>query len=297
MLTQQPLPGGFRVGVVSNAGGMGVLAASMAEGEGLSVPPLSSDGCRTSLRGVAAAGRRGQPGRRRRRRSTPVALQAALRLRARVRRGRRGRGHAGADHAGRPGRSCAWRSRSPRARCGKPVVVVASDAAAPTRRPGAGLTVFRTPLVAVLALARAMRYAAWRRVSADDAPPGRPGRTAAARAWAAERLAGRGGRARVAAGRGGGRAAGAVRRRAGGPARARRPAAAAAAESLGWPVVVKVSDPDVLHKTDRGLVRVGLGVGRRRWRRRWPTSPTSSAWPPASSTSGSSRSSTGSSWR
>ena len=35
--------------------------------------------------------------------------------------------------------------------------------------------------------------------------------------------------------------------------------AVAAAESLGWPVVVKVSDPDVLHKSDRGLVRVGLG--------------------------------------
>ena len=43
MLTQQPLPGGFRIGVLSNAGGMGVITAGMAEGEGLSVPVLSSD--------------------------------------------------------------------------------------------------------------------------------------------------------------------------------------------------------------------------------------------------------------
>ena len=43
VLTQQPLPGGFRIGVLSNAGGMGVITAGMAEGEGLSVPVLSSD--------------------------------------------------------------------------------------------------------------------------------------------------------------------------------------------------------------------------------------------------------------
>ena len=36
-------------------------------------------------------------------------------------------------------------------------------------------------------------------------------------------------------------------------------AAGAAAETIGWPVVVKVSDPDVPAKSDRGLVRVGLG--------------------------------------
>ena len=31
-----------------------------------------------------------------------------------------------------------------------------------------------------------------------------------------------------------------------------------AAEAIGYPVAVKVADPTVLHKTDRGLVRVGL---------------------------------------
>ncbi len=35
-------------------------------------------------------------------------------------------------------------------------------------------------------------------------------------------------------------------------------AAATAAAELGYPVAVKVADPDVVHKTDRGLVRVGM---------------------------------------
>jgi acyl-CoA synthetase (NDP forming) len=36
------------------------------------------------------------------------------------------------------------------------------------------------------------------------------------------------------------------------------PEAIAVAERLGYPVVVKVADPSVLHKTDRGLVRRGM---------------------------------------
>ena len=74
---------------------------------------------------------------------------------------------------------------------GKPVVVVASDVRTDEVVPG--LTAYRTPLVAVIALARAMRYAAWRRVSADEAPPVDSGRAAAARAFASRRLAERSG--------------------------------------------------------------------------------------------------------
>ena len=37
--------------------------------------------------------------------------------------------------------------------------------------------------------------------------------------------------------------------------------AAAAGRSLGYPVVAKVADPDVVHKTDRGLVAVGIASG------------------------------------
>jgi acyl-CoA synthetase (NDP forming) len=42
LLTQQPLPRGRRVAIVSNAGGMGVLAADAAADEGLEVPEFSA---------------------------------------------------------------------------------------------------------------------------------------------------------------------------------------------------------------------------------------------------------------
>jgi acyl-CoA synthetase (NDP forming) len=38
--------------------------------------------------------------------------------------------------------------------------------------------------------------------------------------------------------------------------------AVAAAESIGWPVVMKICSPDVLHKSDRGLVEVGVSSAR-----------------------------------
>ena len=109
VLSQQPLPGGHRVGIVSNAGGMGWLAASLAEGEGLSVPRLSP-GLQESLRSAALAGRRRQPGRRRRRRDAGPAVDRAADT-AGVRRGRRGRRAAGADHPGRPAAAARGRRR------------------------------------------------------------------------------------------------------------------------------------------------------------------------------------------
>ena len=43
LLSQQPLPGGRRVGIVSNAGGMGVLAADALDLQGLEVPEFSPE--------------------------------------------------------------------------------------------------------------------------------------------------------------------------------------------------------------------------------------------------------------
>ena len=189
VLTQQPLPDGFRVGVVTNAGGMGVLAAGMAEGEGLSVPALSS-GLQSSLAAAVPVVGAGNPvdlGAD----LTPESLSAALGL------------LLSSDEVDAAvvalvptvlADPVALRAAVATAAlaAGKPVVVVASDVLTDEVVPG--LTAYRTPLVAVVALARAMRYAAWRRVSADEAPPADPGRAAAARAWATRRMADREGR-------------------------------------------------------------------------------------------------------
>jgi acyl-CoA synthetase (NDP forming) len=253
VLTQQPLPSGFRVGVVSNAGGMGVLTAGMAEGEGLAVPRLSG-GLQDALRAVGRLVGAENPvdlGAA----VAPQALETALVLLL---------DSGEVDAALVPlvpttlAEPEALREAAAAAgvRSGKPVVVVASDSRAPDRVPG--LTVYRTPLVAVIALARAMRYAAWRRVPSDDSPQASPARATTARTWATTRLAARAGRpewlaADVAAellAPYGVRPVGQTARGATG--------AASVAASIGWPVAVKVADPDVLHKTDRGLVRVGV---------------------------------------
>lgn len=43
LLADQPIPGGKRVGVVTNAGGPGILAADALEANGLTLPPLSEE--------------------------------------------------------------------------------------------------------------------------------------------------------------------------------------------------------------------------------------------------------------
>jgi acyl-CoA synthetase (NDP forming) len=43
VLSEQPLPSGRRIGIVSNAGGMGVLAADALDAEGMTVPEFSAE--------------------------------------------------------------------------------------------------------------------------------------------------------------------------------------------------------------------------------------------------------------
>jgi acyl-CoA synthetase (NDP forming) len=253
VLTQQPLPSGFRVGVVTNAGGMGLLTAGMASGEGLSVPALSPSlvSALSSAVPVVSAANPVDLGAD----VSPASLSSALGLLL---------ASSEVDAAvvtlvptvlADPVELRAAVA-SAALEAGKPVVVVASDVRSDESLPG--LTAYRTPLVAVVALARAMRYAAWRRVSADEAPPVDAARAAAARSFASQRLAGRSGEpewlpdsaaATLLAGYG----VQPVGFSAVGPM-----SAASGASSLGWPVVVKVADPAVRHRTDRGLVRVGL---------------------------------------
>ena len=170
---------------------MGVITAGMAEGEGL----VACRRCRASLQDAAAraslpARRRGQPRRPRRRghsrsRCGPRSGWCWSPARSTPRWSRWCR-----PRWPTPWR-CAARRRWPRRAADLPVVVVASDA--PGGRGARAHRLPHAPRSPSLALARAMRYAAWRRVTADDAPPADPARTAAARAWAAARLVGRGG--------------------------------------------------------------------------------------------------------
>ena len=135
LLSQQPLPGRAPGRLVSNAGGMGVLAAAGRRRGPVGASPPTAPG---RLRAAV-------PGRSTR---NPVDLGADVTPSGSGRaawcwspaRSTRRR-PAGADHAGRPAR-CRGR-RAARPLGAGPVLVVASDAARGARPPG--LTVYRTP--------------------------------------------------------------------------------------------------------------------------------------------------------
>ena len=254
LLAEQPLPAGRRIAIVSNAGGLGVLAADAADVHGLEVPELSSD-----LRAELTGGVSGTTGT-----SNPIDLGAG----------------ASADNLNgvvgpllaspevdallvvlvptsvAPAKPlvdalAAARLRSP----DKPVVLVGLGGLG---EGAAGVTIFHAVDDAVQALGHAERYAEWRATPRTTPEPHDPGRADAART-AARALVND-----IGAGSGwvdaedlpgllrpyGLDAVGGV---------ARDPIDAARLSSeVGFPVVVKVADRDIVHKTDRGLVRVGL---------------------------------------
>ena len=240
--------------MVTNAGGMGMLAADLADAEGLAVPELSPD-LQAQMRDRVT----GLVGTR-----NPVDLGAELTARGLTAGLRLLLGSHEVDAvlailvptslADPAGLFAAVAQAATDA--DKPVLLVASDA--PDHDRPAGVTVYRTAEAAVGALARTMRYAAWRRVPADEPPVGFGIRAGFARAWASSRLAARGGRAEwlpadasteLLAPYG----VDLIGLQARGVDEARE-----AAVAIGFPVAVKVADPTVLHKTDRGLVRIGL---------------------------------------
>ncbi len=261
LLAEQPLARGPRVGLVSNAGGIGVMAADAAEALGLAVPELGPGlRHRIARRAAGAAGVR-----------NPVDLGAAVapdELRACV-------GELLASEevdavvvalvstiAGDlPGLLQVVREMAAAGQGLPLLLVILGDGAV---GPPAGATSFETVEDALSALAHQVRYAAWLRsrhepVDADDAADAVDDDAPnAARAVARGLLAGPpvdqwlslpdirrllspyGLRplGEVADG-----AAAAVR----------------VADRLGYPVAVKVADPAIVHKTERGLVRVGVG--------------------------------------
>jgi acyl-CoA synthetase (NDP forming)/GNAT superfamily N-acetyltransferase len=256
LLAEQPLPSGRRVAIVSNAGGLGVLAADAADANGLAVPELSAD-LRAEL-GGQVSGTTGT--------SNPIDLGAG----------------ASADNlrgvvepllassevdallvvlvptSVAPAQPLvdalvAARGRFP----DKPVVLVGLGGLGGGG--GAeGVTVFRAVDDAVEALGHASRYAEWRATPRSVPEPHDPVRAASART-AARALVDD-----IGAGSGWVDADDVPRllhpyglEAVGGIAHDGIDAARLSSE-LGFPVVVKVADRDIVHKTDRGLVRVGL---------------------------------------
>jgi acyl-CoA synthetase (NDP forming) len=256
-LTEQPLPAGQRLAIVSNAGGMGVLAADAATEVGLHVPEFSPELC-----GRLAELVHGTAGT-----SNPVDA---------------GAGVAPAELAGMvdivlasgeadvvlviPVATGVTDGSSTMAELDRvrtlhpelPVVVVPlggldgrSDAEPP-------ITAYRTTASAVLAVSRAVRYAEWLDTPRVPVVP--------QDARSVELLHRRIGQlllqhrdpcwldlaeASDVLGRYGLSPSGGVAESVEGAVRL--------AESVGFPVALKIADPQIVHKTERGLVRVGIG--------------------------------------
>ncbi|MDE3085783.1 MAG: GNAT family N-acetyltransferase [Acidobacteriota bacterium] len=270
ILAAQPLPGGRRVAVVGNAGGPGVLAADACEGHGLEVPELSP-ATREALAAFLPEGAglanpvdlvasSGAPAYRR----ALDLLLAGDEVDAVVVIFTPPLVTSAADVAEAVGASVADAREAGRS---KPVV--AAFLGAPEARAlfGAGsvrVPCFTYPETAVRALAHAAAYARWR-----AAPPGEEPEVAGtdpngARRLVEAKLAGDG----ASAGDGDGRwltgeDAMDVLATYGIPVLRGRSAAdadeaAAAAAELGVPVALKALGPSLLHKSDRGGVRLGL---------------------------------------
>lgn len=262
LLSREPLPKGNRVALVGNAGGMGVLAADVAEEHGLVVPELSArtrDAVAAHVLGTVGTSNPIDAGAAAAPEELAAAVEAVL-----------ASGEVDAvlvelvattqsDPVGTLTALARVREGHP----GLPVVVV-THAFAGTAAREAGLTGYRSALAALRALARAARRTAWlaertpESIVDRDAPP-QPTPLAEQlhrRELARELL--------TTAGPGGwlggtdiSRLLQAPLAPAGGFASGHEEAAALAG-TIGFPVVVKVADAAVVHRTERGLVRVGL---------------------------------------
>lgn len=255
LLHEQPLPPGRRIAIVSNAGGLGVLAADAADVNGLDVPELSAE-----LRDSLSAHVSGTTGT-----SNPTDLGAGARAHnlSGVVEPLLASGEIDAllvvlvPTSVAPAQPLVDALAETRARFPeKPVVLVGLGGLG--RRGADGVTVFRSVEEAIESLAHAARYAAWRATPRTIPEPHDPERAATARTTALALVDDLG------AGSGWVDAADVPRllqpyglEAVGGIAR--DPLEAVRLSSaLGYPVVVKLADRDVVHKTDRGLVRVGL---------------------------------------
>jgi acyl-CoA synthetase (NDP forming)/L-amino acid N-acyltransferase YncA len=256
ILTGQPLPTGDRLAVVGNAGGLNVLAADAADAAGLTVPPLSRavlDRLAVAIGGAASL-------------DNPIDLGAGASASA----------FAGAvDTVAEAGEADMLLLIVIGTRANDPAGILAALGSAADRHPdltvvaaviGAGepvvhlgkrgAPVYPLPERAVNALAHAARYAQWRRQPLGRRPDLTAIRTGSARAAVDAALATGGGwqsyerAAEILSAYGIALLPATLSATAGD--------AVAAAERIGYPVVLKSADPELVHKTDSGGVRLGL---------------------------------------
>ena len=253
LLSHQPVPRGNRVGILTNAGGPGILAADACEGEGLTVPPLSpatSEKLRTFLPAAASVG-------------NPVDMLAsappehyrrALKLLV---------AEEGLDAilvifippiATNPEEVATAIVEG--ARGSKKPVLATFMSAKGTLPVLAPVPCYPFPESAAIALARAAKYGQWRREPPGEIPSYDDLDVARARAVLETALA-RG------AGWLGADETEALLGSFGipvAPARVARDidAAVLAARSVGYPVALKALGPTILHKTEVGGVRLGI---------------------------------------
>jgi acyl-CoA synthetase (NDP forming)/RimJ/RimL family protein N-acetyltransferase len=260
VLSGQPLPPGRRVAIVGNAGGAGVLAADAAEGLGLEVPQLTAATRDMLLEatGAVAADNPADLGAA----ATPERLATAIRTLL-------DSGEVDAllvvFAATRAGNVAHVYEAIAGACEGSTIPVVVNCLGAPEAEPqirladGRGLPVFAFPETAIRALGRAVQYAGWRQRPQGSVPVLDRVDAAGARSVVQEFLSRHPD--------GGWLDADLAVRLAAQVGITVQPtatvsgadAAARAAASLGYPVALKTAAPQVVHKTDVGGVRLGLG--------------------------------------
>jgi acyl-CoA synthetase (NDP forming)/GNAT superfamily N-acetyltransferase len=253
LLAEQPLPEGPRLAIVGNAGGLGVLAADAASRHGMPVPVLSDE-----LRARIAEHVSGTVGT-----ANPVDAGAGGDADALGRITAELLDSAEVDavllvlvHTRTLDRRATMQAlvTARRSYPAKPLVAVLLGGL--EAGPLAGLTVLPSVESAVRSLSHAVKYSDWLRAPRSFPPTTDPDRLAAARHWVTSYLAESG------PGWLGPAHASALLAPYGvtpsGVVATGHVGAAAAAAGIGLPVAVKVADPDVVHKTERGLVRIGL---------------------------------------
>jgi acyl-CoA synthetase (NDP forming)/GNAT superfamily N-acetyltransferase len=255
LLTDQPLPEGNRLAIIGNAGGLNVLAADAAHAANLTVPEVSRQVAqRLAVEAVPGAGPQnpldlGAD-------ASPAALAHAVTTLAAA-------GAADAllitlvsTRSNDVPAALAALADAVDAHPSLPVVVVAVGAEFPTSVGQRKAPVYELPEDAVRALGHAWRYAHWRRQPLGTRPS-----LPNVNAHQSRRLV-----ADVLASDPGWQPFEVIRRLLecyGIPLLPTRSvtgadAAVAAARELGFPVVVKAADPELVHKSDQGAVLVDL---------------------------------------